>query len=280
MNSNARVVSFLSAPGGVGKTTFAMCLAWLFRLEGKRVLLIDLDPSYGLSLRLIEFKRYLERVRRKRTIADLLAKLKEGDDVDYHEFITEVKFKEIYFDVIVSSEDLSEVIDTTWYGSEAGREYTLQELIDTLGMRKDYDLIIIDTIPFYEPKYSIITLFASDISIIPLRPTFIDALRTINMIKTLRSKTRKIFQDEIIFFNKFIGVFNMVETGTKAEKNIKNYKTFMNDALPRLRFLTNYVTKRIAFQRIGTKEEQSDDEKNVKTAFGEVFKEIKSTLFS
>jgi cellulose biosynthesis protein BcsQ len=48
-----QVVAFLSASGGVGKTTIAAHLAHKFLSEGKKVLLIDLDPSAGLSTALL-----------------------------------------------------------------------------------------------------------------------------------------------------------------------------------------------------------------------------------
>jgi chromosome partitioning protein len=48
-----QVVAFLSASGGVGKTTIAAHIAHKFLSEGKKVLLIDLDPSAGLSTALL-----------------------------------------------------------------------------------------------------------------------------------------------------------------------------------------------------------------------------------
>jgi ATPases involved in chromosome partitioning len=46
----ARVVSFVSASGGVGKTTFSVLTAGALAIHGKRVLLLDLDPSASASL--------------------------------------------------------------------------------------------------------------------------------------------------------------------------------------------------------------------------------------
>jgi len=45
-----RVVSFVSASGGVGKTTFSVLTAGALAVDGKRVLLVDLDPSASASL--------------------------------------------------------------------------------------------------------------------------------------------------------------------------------------------------------------------------------------
>lgn len=48
-----QIIAFLSASGGVGKTTVALHLAHKFLSNGKRVLLIDLDPSAGLTTALL-----------------------------------------------------------------------------------------------------------------------------------------------------------------------------------------------------------------------------------
>jgi len=41
-----KVISFLSASGGVGKTTVAILLSWHLKESGKTNFLIDLDPRY------------------------------------------------------------------------------------------------------------------------------------------------------------------------------------------------------------------------------------------
>ena len=47
-----KIISFISAPGGVGKTTIALCLSWFLAERNITTLLIDLDPSLGLTLNL------------------------------------------------------------------------------------------------------------------------------------------------------------------------------------------------------------------------------------
>ena len=53
--SKTKVVSFLSAPGGVGKTTITLCASWFMRERNIRPLIFDMDPSLGLTLSLMDF---------------------------------------------------------------------------------------------------------------------------------------------------------------------------------------------------------------------------------
>ena len=275
MGFKKKIISFLSAPGGVGKTTLALVFSLFLSLDGKRVLMLDLDPSYGLSLRVLSFRVYQGRVRNGKTIDRLIKKFHEGEeDVDYRDYVTECRYHGIFFNLIISTERLSEVIDTIWYGSEAGREYLLRDVIENLGLLNDWDLVILDTIPFYEPKYSILTYMASDLCIVPLRPSIIDVTRTINMLNTLKRKIRRIIRDERELMSRFGIVFNLVWKGRRSERKIPEYKNrISNETSPHAYLFEKYILDREAFRRINTQEETRSDLNTIQQIFSPVYEE-------
>jgi chromosome partitioning protein len=157
----------LNHKGGVGKTTSAINIgAGLVEL-GRKVLLIDLDPQANLTLS-------LGIPRQNATIYEALRGESELVPFSYREG----------FDVITSSLDLSsaemELIN------EAGREYILRELFETVV--DDYDYIIIDC----PPSLGLLTLNAltsSDFVYIPLQTEFL-ALQGLAKIKQIIDKVR------------------------------------------------------------------------------------------
>lgn len=162
-----KIISLLNHKGGVGKTTSAINIgAGLVEL-GKRTLLIDLDPQANLTLS-------LGIPRQKVTIYEALRGEAELEPFSYKEGL----------DVITSSLDLSsaemELIN------EAGREYILRELFETV--IEDYDFIIIDC----PPSLGLLTLNAltcSDYVYIPLQTEFL-ALQGLAKIKQIIDKVR------------------------------------------------------------------------------------------
>ena len=162
-----KIISLLNHKGGVGKTTSAINIgAGLVEL-GKRTLLIDLDPQANLTLS-------LGIPRQKVTIYEALRGEAELEPYTYKEGL----------DVVTSSLDLSsaemELIN------EAGREYILRELFETV--IEDYDYIIIDC----PPSLGLLTLNAltcSNYVYIPLQTEFL-ALQGLAKIKQIIDKVK------------------------------------------------------------------------------------------
>jgi chromosome partitioning protein len=120
------ILTLLNHKGGVGKTTSAINIGAGMVELGKKVLLIDLDPQANLTLS-------LGVPRQPVTIYECL----RGDSE-----LAPYTVKS-GLDVVTSSLDLSgaemELIN------EAGREFILKELMDTI--KSEYDYIIIDCPP-------------------------------------------------------------------------------------------------------------------------------------
>ncbi len=161
------IISLLNHKGGVGKTTSAINIgAGLVEL-GKRALLVDLDPQANLTLSLGIPRQASTIYEAMRGETDLEPyTVKEG------------------LDVITSTLDLSgaemELIN------EAGREFILRELFETV--IEEYDYIIIDC----PPSLGLLTLNALTCSryvLIPLQTEFL-ALQGLVKIKQVIDKVR------------------------------------------------------------------------------------------
>ena len=69
----AITISLLNMKGGVGKTTLAVNLAWhIFQSDGKKVLLVDLDPQFNATQYVMDYKSFETHRKNAGTIADLL----------------------------------------------------------------------------------------------------------------------------------------------------------------------------------------------------------------
>jgi len=149
----SKVITLSNHKGGVGKTTSTINIGAALTQQGKRVLLIDLDPQANLtqSLRLM--------------VADSV-------DTIYGAIRGAAAIKPIEvaegFDVVPSTLDLSGA--EIELSSEAGREYILKELLEPL--KAKYDFILIDS----PPSLGLLTLnalAASDEVLIPLQAEYL-----------------------------------------------------------------------------------------------------------
>ena len=163
----AIVISLLNHKGGVGKTTSAINIGAGLVEQGKKVLLVDLDPQANLTLS-------LGIPRQKNSIYESIRGESELDPYNVKENL----------DVITSSLDLSgaemELIN------EAGREYILRELF--VPVMEEYDYIIIDC----PPSLGLLTLNAltsSQYVLIPLQTEFL-ALQGLAKIKQIIDKVK------------------------------------------------------------------------------------------
>ena len=121
----AEIISLINHKGGVGKTTSAVNIAAGLHIQGKRVLLIDLDPQANLTMHLIGDS--------EQTIYGAL----RGD------YPLPVVTLKPGLDIVVSTLDLASA--ELELQKEPGREYLLSELIQPIA--GNYDYIFIDCPP-------------------------------------------------------------------------------------------------------------------------------------
>lgn len=270
---DTKILSFLSAPGGVGKTTIALLLSWFLKEKGKSNLLIDLDPSLGLTLKLKDIQDYYNEIElQKRTSADLLKAANQGElaQKDYKDYVVRSRFKNMNLDFIASSIRLEDVMGEILYGSSLGRSKKLKESLQIIPSNA-YKYILIDVIPCYGLRYALLNLIASDICFVPLRLTLNDLGRTILMMRELGKKASgEIGQKE--YQRKLVFIFNIVRFWD--ENNSSKYGELLLDKFPDASFFENFISKGISFTRINTKDEKKDDEKNIRDSFKPFFAEF------
>lgn len=170
--SMARVIAICNQKGGTGKTTTAINLSTFLSLQGKRVLLIDLDPQGNSTSGLGIEKEGLEH-----SIFDVLV----------HDYSITLLLKKCYID---SLHLIPATIDLI--GAEVSltnlemRERKLLKHLDPI--KENYDYILIDC----PPSLGLLTLnalVAADSVIIPVQCEYFaleglgQLVKTINLVK-------------------------------------------------------------------------------------------------
>ena len=163
-----RKIAFVNQKGGCGKTTSAINLACFLAAEGKRVLLIDLDPQGHAGLGLGAKADHAER-----TIYEVLL-----GEIPISEAIVSV---EDNLDVVLSDVVLSAFEQVMAGGHE--REFKLaQSLVD---IEDNYDYLIIDS----PPSVGLLTfngLVAAEEVIIPVDPSFFSLQGLGKLLETIQ----------------------------------------------------------------------------------------------
>jgi chromosome partitioning protein len=189
----AKKVSVINMKRGVGKSTLSIHLArYLSEHEGKKVLLIDLDPQANASIVGIDETVYANHKSdpKKKTIAGLFIEVlkqfgpfskKENlapNINDYRIRVFESQNQQGYLDIIPSELALSSILR----GISLNPYELNRLLIDRV--EKQYDFIIIDC----APTYSVLTTLALNATkaiVIPMIADFFGIHGTKQMIEVL-----------------------------------------------------------------------------------------------
>lgn len=124
------IVSVINQKGGVAKTTTALNVAASWAKQGKRILLIDLDPQSSATRAVFADREF------ERTIYDVVMGQAPIDDVIVHSD---------HFDIdVIPAEIMLSGIDVQ-LAAHFGREQILRRKLEPVSRR--YDSILIDCSP-------------------------------------------------------------------------------------------------------------------------------------
>lgn len=174
-----KIISIVNQKGGVGKTTTAINLSNALGENGKKVLLVDIDPQGNSTSGLGFKKKELER-----SSYHLLMGLSEAEEI-----IKKTKFKNLYLlpaDMNLAGAEL-ELVDTQ------NRELRLK-----IGLEKikgDFDFIFLDC----PPTLGLITLNAltvSDSFLVPIQCEYY-ALEGLSQLMTTVRTVRKLYNPSL-----------------------------------------------------------------------------------
>lgn len=202
--TNPPIIAFFNNKGGVGKTSLAYHLAWMFAERGHKVLAADLDPQANLSAAFLDEDR-LEAlwsdVGPRCTLAGPLRPLREGTGGlgDVHVERIGDRLGLVVGDLSLAA--FEDELSSQWSDclDEKPRAFrivgALWQVIVTAARKRADDLILIDVGPNLG-ALNRSALVASDYVLIPLAPDLFSLQGLRNLGPTLR-RWRKEWQDRV-----------------------------------------------------------------------------------
>lgn len=190
-----RKIAISNGKGGVGKTTTTANLGAALAREGKKVLLVDMDPQQSLTDFFMVDVEDADAI----TLKDLLL----SDKIDPNTAIINLAPN---LDILPNREDIA-AFETAFSSLKDG-PYRLKSVLSKI--RTAYDYCLIDTPPSLNVFVDQSLIAAEDV-LIPLKPNDVDMKATERFISTVEA-AKEINPDL-----KISGiVFTMVKTSSKA----------------------------------------------------------------
>lgn len=180
---NSKIIAIVNQKGGVGKTTTTLNLGYALSKQGKKVMLVDLDPQGSLTISLgLEDADDI-----RNTIANLMALAIEDKPLpEKSEYIKHIG----KIDLIPCNIELSaiEVSLVNAMSREMILKYIMQEF------KEDYEYIIIDCSPSLG-MLTINALAACNSVIIPVTPEYLSAKGLELLLMTIKRTKKRINPD-------------------------------------------------------------------------------------
>lgn len=211
------IVVIANQKGGVGKTTTAINLSAACAMQGKKVLLIDLDPQGNTSLSFVEPSDI------EQSAFELFTEVNQPLDT----LIYPTSIKKL--DIIPSKINLAK-LEAKLVG-DFDAIFRLRDRIEQI--RSNYDLIFIDT----PPTLGLITvnaLVAATYVLIPIQSSYFalegtdDLLETIEKVRSRPNPELELLGVVVTLFDKRTALSKDVETQIREVFGEKAFKTLIN----------------------------------------------------
>lgn len=134
--AKTKVISVANQKGGVGKSTSVYCIGAGLALDGKKVLLIDVDPQGDLT-KMLGLRKPHDLPR---ALGDVMSDVVSGKEIVEH---TEIMHHHDGFDFVPGNRALSAV--ETGLVNVMSRETVLRQYVDSV--KNDYDYVLLDCRP-------------------------------------------------------------------------------------------------------------------------------------
>ena len=186
----AKIIAFANQKGGVGKTTSAVNIAASLGIQGKKTLLIDLDPQGNATSGVGIPKKSL-----KGTVRDVLV-----GETDIKTVILPTSYQNL--SIIPTNVSLSGA-EFDLYNDE-GSEYNLKDALKSIS--GDYDYIIIDC----PPSLGMLTInafVASDGILVPMQAEFY-AVEGLSQLISTTKRIKKLYNEDLQIVGILITMYN------------------------------------------------------------------------